>query len=194
MLNSNVEGQLLIAMPGMSDARFARSVVLVCAHSDEGAMGLIINQPAGDLTFGQLIEQIDLFGDGAVIEIDAAVAARPTHNGGPVESSRGFVLHSPDYTADQATTKVSDGICLTQTIDVLKAIAAGKGPREHILALGCAGWAPGQLEWELGANGWLTCPADPRLVFEVAPEEKYARALAKLGVDPSRLVSEAGRA
>ena len=196
MLDSNLEGQLLIAMPGMTDTRFARSVVFMCAHSDEGAMGLIINKAADDLRIGELLEQIDLSdgGDEEAFEIIPPVAERLVQNGGPVENNRGFVLHSPDYFAEDATMQVVDGICLTTTTDILKAIASGKGPKQSILALGYAGWAPGQLESEMQANGWLNCSADPDLVFAGELGEKYDRALAKLGIDPSHLVSTAGRA
>ena len=194
MLDSNLEGQLLIAMPGMTDSRFARSVVYMCSHSDQGAMGLIINKPADDLRFGDLLKQVDLFEDDETVELNGPDADRPVHTGGPVETSRGFVLHSPDYHIKSATITITDGICLTATTDILKAMAAGKGPVRSMLALGYAGWAPGQLESELGANGWLNCPADPELVFADDPAEKYDRALSVLGVDPSHLVSTAGRA
>jgi putative transcriptional regulator len=195
MQDSNLEGQLLIAMPGMPDDRFARSVIYMCAHSDEGAMGLIINKPADDLRFGDLLEQIDLFDDDETIELSEPDARRPIHTGGPVEADRGFVLHSPDYFSKSATMTITNGICLTATTDILKAIAAGSGPQRSMLALGYSGWGPGQLESELGANGWLNCPADPDLVFAEDPAVKYDRALSKLGVDSSsHLVNTAGRA
>ncbi len=194
MLDSNLEGQLLIAMPGMPDSRFSRSVVYMCSHSDDGAMGLIINKPADDLRFGDLLKQVKLFDEDDTIELSGADAERPVHTGGPVETSRGFVLHSPDYHTKSATITITDGICLTATTDILKAIAAGKGPRLSMLALGYSGWAPGQLESELSANGWLNCPADPELVFADDSSVKYDRALSVLGVDPSHLVSTAGRA
>lgn len=194
MQDANLEGQLLIAMPGMSDERFARSVVYMCAHSDEGAMGLIINKPTEKLRFGDLLEQINLLDNDETIELSETVANRPVHTGGPVEADRGFVLHSPDYFAEAATMAITDGICLTATTDILKAMAAGSGPQQAMLALGYSGWAPGQLESELGANGWLNCPADPALVFAQDPAEKYERALSKLGVASSQLVTTAGRA
>jgi putative transcriptional regulator len=194
MQESNLEGQLLIAMPGMPDGRFSRSVVYMCAHSDDGAMGLIINKPTDDLRFGDLLEQIDLFDDDETIELSEPDARRPIHDGGPVEVDRGFVLHSPDYFAKSATMTITDGICLTATTDILKAIASGSGPQRSMLALGYSGWGPGQLESELGANGWLNCPADPDLVFADDAAVKYDRALSKLGVDSSHLVNTAGRA
>jgi len=194
MLGSNLEGQLLIAMPGMSDPRFARSVVYMCAHSDEGAMGLVINQPIDDLTFGELIGQIDVFDDDDAIELDESHAAWPTHTGGPMESSRGFVLHSPDYFAEDASTKITTGVCLTATTDILRAMATGAGPARALLALGYASWAPGQLESELGANVWLNGPADAELVLTADTTAKYDRALTKIGVNPSHLVTDSGRA
>ena len=194
MLDPNLEGQLLIAMPGMPDSRFARSVVYMCSHSQEGAMGLIINKLADDLRFGDLLKQVKLFDDDETIEFNGDDADRPVHTGGPVETSRGFVLHSPDYQTPSATITITDGICLTATTGILKAIATGNGPEYAMLALGYSGWGPGQLESELGANGWLNCPADPDLVFAEDPSIKYDRALSVLGVDPSHLVSTAGRA
>lgn len=192
VLETPLEGQLLIAMPQMPDARFAKSVILMCAHSQEGAMGLIINKYARDLSLGQLLEHIDLDDDS--IRLDDDATARPIHTGGPVEDSRGFVLHSPDYFSTSSTLAVTEEICLTASVDVLKAIAQGKGPERSILALGYAGWAGGQLEAEIGANGWLTCPADAQLVFEEAPDKKYSAALSRLGIDPTFLASTAGRA
>jgi putative transcriptional regulator len=189
-----LDGQLLIAMPVMSDPRFARSVIYICAHSEDGAMGLIINQRASHISFPDLLERLGIVqangGDAAVDE----VGHMSIHVGGPVETGRGFVLHSSDYFADDSTLPIEGGVCLTATIDILKAIAAGTGPNRAILALGYAGWSPGQLESEIQANGWLNCPADPDLIFDTNLEAKYARALAKLGIDPSHLVSDAGHA
>lgn len=190
-----LDGQLLIAMPVMSDPRFARSVIYMCAHSEDGAMGLIINQRASHISFPDLLERLGIVisanGDAGV---DEDVGRMSIHVGGPVETGRGFVLHSSDYYADDSTLPIEDGVCLTATIDILKAIAAGNGPNRAILALGYAGWSPGQLESEIQANGWLNCPADPDLIFDPNLEAKYVRALAKLGIDPSHLVSDAGHA
>jgi putative transcriptional regulator len=194
MLDSNLEGQLLIAMPGMSDPRFARSVVYMCAHSDEGAMGLVINQRIDDLTFGELIEQIDAFEDDVAAEMDTACASQPVHTGGPMENSRGFVLHSPDYFCEDASTRITTGVCLTATTDILLAMATGSGPARALLALGYASWAPGQLESELGANVWLNGPADADIVLAADSSVKYDRALTKIGVNPSHLVNISGRA
>jgi putative transcriptional regulator len=183
---SSLAGQLLVAMPQMTDPRFARSVVYLCAHSAEGAMGLVINRLIDSLTFDSLLEQIG-------VERTATGDSLPIHFGGPVESSRGFVLHTTDYLQDSSLV-IEDEIALTATIDVLKAIAQGDGPRRRVLALGYAGWAPGQLDAEIQANGWLLVPADLDLVFGLDNEAKWQRAIAKLGIDLSLLSSEAGHA
>ncbi len=188
-----LDGQLLIAMPAMRDERFARSVIYVCAHSLEGAMGLIINRRADHIDFSELLGQLD-FGQEKDDTQRPQVADMPVHFGGPVEGGRGFVLHSPDYFADESTLCVNDTVSLTATIDILKAIATGEGPDRALMALGYAGWAPGQLEAEIRANGWLNCAGDPKLVFDGDLEQKYARALGTLGVDPSFLVADAGHA
>lgn len=190
---SYLDGQCLIAMPGMRDERFQRSVVYLCAHSDEGAMGLIINKRARDIEFADLLVQLEIVDDRKSIRLPAS---RPVQvlRGGPVETGRGFVLHSADYFVESSTLPIDTGVCLTHTIDVLKAIAAGEGPDRAVLALGYAGWSAGQLESEIRANGWLHCPADQALLFDTAAETKYHRALSKLGIDPGLLSSAAGRA
>ncbi|MCB1521070.1 MAG: YqgE/AlgH family protein [Hyphomicrobiaceae bacterium] len=193
-----LDGQLLIAMPRMSDRRFQRSVIYLCAHSEQGAMGLIVNQNAEHIDFPDLLERLGLVpeddAEDTGIELPNDLLTMPIHIGGPVETGRGFVLHSSDYFATEATLPIRDGICLTATLDILRAIAAGKGPVRSLLALGYAGWSPGQLESEIQANGWLHCPADMDLVFDDDNETKYLRALAKIGIDPSHLVSDAGHA
>ncbi len=189
-----LDGQLLIAMPVMSDPRFARSVIYLCAHSEDGAMGLIINQRASHISFPDLLERLGIETAENEDGISDDAGTISIHVGGPVETGRGFVLHSADYFADDSTLPIEDGVCLTATIDILKAIAAGSGPNRAILALGYAGWSPGQLESEIQANGWLNCPADPDLIFDTDLEAKYTRALAKIGIDPSHLVSDAGHA
>lgn len=193
-----LEGQLLIAMPRMSDRRFQRSVIYVCAHSDQGAMGLIVNQDSDHIDFPDLLERLGLFSEiftgQGTIELPDEVASMPVHVGGPVDSGRGFVLHSADYFVPDASLKIRDGFCLTATLDILKAIATGKGPKRALLALGYAGWSPGQLESEIQANGWLHCPADMDIVFEPDNDAKYAMAMAKIGIDPSHLVADAGHA
>jgi putative transcriptional regulator len=189
-----LDGQLLIAMPAMADRRFARSVIYMCAHSDEGAMGLIINQRAPNLSFADLLERLQLLDEESDANIPPEVLRMAIHVGGPVEPERGFVLHSSDYFTPSSTLPISDEVCLTATIDILKALAAGEGPNKAILALGYAGWAPGQLESEIHANGWLSCQADLDLIFDLDVEEKYERALSKLGIDPMHLVNAAGHA
>src|SRR5262245_35245648 len=187
-----LEGQLLVAMPVMTDRRFARSVIYMCAHSAEGAMGLIVNQRAPHIGFHELLQQLKIApGNGDGIRVRTAMDVQV---GGPVETGRGFVLHSSDYFAADSTLAIDEGVSLTATIDILKAIAAGKGPDKAILALGYAGWRAGQLESEIAANGWLHCPADLDLLFDRNLEQKYERALSKIGIDPSHLVSDAGHA
>jgi len=187
-----LDGQLLIAMPVMSDPRFARSVIYVCAHSEDGAMGLVINQRAQHISFPDLLQRLGIVPADEGLSDD--VRSMSIHVGGPVETGRGFVLHSSDYFANDSTLPIEDGVCLTATIDILKAIASGHGPHRAILALGYAGWSPGQLESEIQANGWLNCPADPDLIFDPDLDAKYTRALAKIGIDPSHLVNDAGHA
>ena len=195
-----LDGQLLIAMPSMGDPRFDRAVVYLCAHSGEGAMGLIINRRAPHLNFTDLLEQLNITADDNAIAFRHGDRAgdRPcevaVHVGGPVDSGRGFVLHSADYYVADSTLPIDQSICLTATIDILKAIAAGVGPKKALLALGYAGWAPGQLEFEIQSNGWLTCPATPELIFDPDLEHKYERSLKALGIDPSFLSRDAGHA
>ena len=189
-----LDGQLLIAMPIMSDKRFARSVIYLCAHSAEGAMGLIINQRAPHISFPELLGQLSIGTNNGDDSMQSELIDMQVHVGGPVETARGFVLHSADYFVDDSTLPIDDGVCLTATIDILKAIAGGKGPDRAILALGYAGWRAGQLESEIAANGWLHCPADLDLLFNTDLEQKYERAMSKIGIDPSHLVSEAGHA
>ncbi|MGQ0664732.1 MAG: YqgE/AlgH family protein [Pseudomonadota bacterium] len=179
-------GHLLVAMPQMSDPRFERSVIFLCAHSADGAMGLVVNKLFDRLTFNDLLEQLN-------IETRAEAKQIRIHFGGPVESGRGFVLHSDDYVRD-STLVVPSGFALTATIDILKAIAAGAGPRHSLLALGYAGWGSGQLESEIGANGWLAVPADAKLVFDPELDRKWQSALAKVGVNLTTLSGQSGRA
>ncbi len=181
----SLQGQLLIAMPSMEDDRFTSSVVYMCAHSEEGAMGLVINRPASHITFSELLSQLSIRASGKEV---------PIHVGGPVETGRGFVLHTPDYDGGASTLSVGDGVGLTATVDILRAIAKGGGPREKLVALGYAGWGPGQLEAEIGSNGWLTCEATPEVVFECPPEAKWSMALNTLGVDSNKLSGETGHA
>ncbi|HEX6103444.1 MAG TPA: YqgE/AlgH family protein [Alphaproteobacteria bacterium] len=179
-------GQLLVAMPQMQDPRFAKSVIYLCAHTPEGAMGLVLNKLVDSITFPDLLEQLS---------IEPAISGDEirVHFGGPVESGRGFVLHTADYQRE-GTLPINSGIALTATVDILRDMARGAGPRQTLLALGYAGWGPGQLDAEIQANGWLQVPADEHLVFGQDLETKWELALAKLGVDFGRLSGEAGHA
>lgn len=179
-------GRLLIAMPGMRDSRFARSVVYLCAHNAEGAMGLVVNKLLDSVNFEELLQQLG-------IENQRQGEPISIHFGGPVESGRGFVLHSADYRQD-STLEVDGRIALTATLDVLRDIAQGSGPRQHLFALGYAGWGPGQLDQELQENGWLVADADERLVFDLDQAAKWEGAIARLGIDPARLTFDAGHA
>ena len=189
-----LSGQLLVAMPSADDNNFAGSVVYVCAHSSEGAMGIVINRPAEHLSFVDLLQQLELLPEDRAINVPPLIEYMSVFVGGPVETGRGFVLHSADYFSTDSTLAIDGNVCLTATIDILRAIAQGAGPHKSLLALGYAGWAPGQLESEIQANGWLTCPGDAELVFDPRDEEKYTLALGKLGVDPSFLVNQVGNA
>jgi putative transcriptional regulator len=189
-----LDGQMLIAMPTMGDERFTRSVIYVCAHSTEGAMGIIVNQPAQNIKFPDLLVQLDVIPAAERIELPVQAGDVKVLKGGPVETGRGFVLHSADFFIENSTLPIDEGICLTATIDILKAIARGDGPASAILALGYAGWAPGQLEQEIQENGWLHCAADPELIFGTDTGGKYEQALRKIGIDLSHLSNEAGHA
>ena len=184
---NSLAGQLLVAMPQMGDPRFARSVIYLCTHSgDAGAMGLVINKVLGSLTLAELFSQLD-------IESDGSAKHRPVHFGGPVEPGRGFVLHTADY-REEATLPVAGDIAVTATLDIMRAIGKGQGPRHSLFALGYAGWAPGQLDAEIQANGWLSVAADEDIVFSDDHDGKWQRALSKLGIDLSTLSSDAGHA
>ena len=181
----DLTGKLLIAMPGMGDPRFAHSVVLLCAHSPDGAMGLIINKPTSDLRLRDLLEQLSIAPTGQTRNL-------PVHFGGPVEHGRGFVLHDRGYQSTLTSLEVNDDFAMTATLDILEDLARGSGPDRALLALGYAGWGPGQLESELAQNGWLTCNADISLVFDTANSAKWEAALTCLGISPLMLSSDAG--
>ncbi len=189
-----LDGQMLIATPTMQDERFSRSVIYICAHSSEGAMGIIVNHPAPHISFPDLLVKLDVIPKANLIELPPAAGGVKVLKGGPVETERGFVLHSADFFIENSTLPIDEGICLTATLDILKAIAKGNGPASAILALGYAGWAPGQLENEMQQNGWLHCSADPELIFGTDIERKYERAMQKLGIRPGMLSSEVGHA
>lgn len=189
-----IDGQYLIAMPTMEDGRFAHSVIYVCAHSEEGAMGIVLNQPAPNITFRQLLGQLNIIDPDDDASMAIEFSDRKVYRGGPVDAGRGFVLHSDDYFLDETSLKIEEGVVLTATVEVLRAIASGNGPKKSLLALGYAGWAPGQLEAELHANGWLTCETDPSLIFEGEGNQKWHNALDILGIDPGMLSSDVGQA
>lgn len=193
-VSNYLDGKLLVAMPAMEDPRFSRAVIYVCAHSSDGAMGIIINQHAPHISFRELLEQLNVASEEDSIRMPGHLGSMAVHVGGPVETGRGFVLHSADYYAEDSTLPIDESVCLTATIDILRAIAKGTGPDKALLALGYAGWAPGQLENEIQANGWLHCPGDPELIFGRDIEGKYEQALRKIGIDPSRLVNDSGNA
>lgn len=182
-----LDGQLLIAMPGMGDLRFARAVIFLCAHSTDGAMGLIINKPAPELRFADLLKQLG-------IPAGEGLADTRVHVGGPVERGRGFVLHSAEYEVEGSSLRVNPAFAMTATIDILQDMARGCGPAKALLALGYSGWGPGQLESEIQANGWLVAPANPDLVFGARDAEKWEGALRALSIDPRLLSTEGGRA
>ena len=184
--DSYLVGQLLVAMPGMQDERFAKTVIYMCAHNAEGAMGLVVNRSLDALSFPDLLEQLEIDTSTTMDDVDVLF-------GGPVETGRGFVLHSPDY-LQEGTMVVADGVALTATVEILRAIASGNGPQRHLLALGYAGWGPGQLDSEIKANGWLNVGADDGLVFDSNLNTKWNRAMSKLGIDPSMLSESAGHA
>lgn len=183
-------GKLLLAMPGMGDTRFYKSVIYVCAHDAEGAMGLVINHPIEGVAFEELLDQLKITAGSAM---DLSVLDIPVMKGGPVEGARGFLLHSSDFVA-RDTVKVNDDFYVTGTLDALKVVAAGQGPRQCLFVLGYAGWSAGQLDQELQQNAWLSVEADPDLVFTGDPAGKWDRALRKLGIDPLMLAAAGGSA
>ncbi len=184
--NGYLAGQILIAMPSLQDPRFARTIVYMCAHTPQGAMGLVINRLIDELTFPELLQQIGISSTHGQDQLRV-------HRGGPVEPGRGFVLHSTDYQIE-GTLVVDEGVALTASVDILKAIADGRGPRQALLALGYAGWRAGQLESEIQTNSWLSVRPDAALVFDAELETKWERAMSKLGVDASMLSGDAGHA
>ena len=189
-----LDGQMLIAMPSMRDERFARTLIYMCAHSSEGAMGIVVNQPAADISFPDLLVKLDVIPANERIQLPRRAGTIKVLKGGPVETQRGFVLHTADFFIENSTLPIDEGICLTATLDILKAIARDEGPANAVLALGYAGWAPGQLEKEIQHTGWLHCTADSDLVFGTDTGGKYEKAMGKLGIDLGMLSSEAGHA
>ena len=190
----SLEGQFLIAMPSIGDDRFCRSLIYMCAHTDDGAMGLVINQKADELSYPSLLSKLELFSQLDVAGQDQNISSLPVHIGGPVATTRGFVLHTNDYFHKDSTLTVSDDICLTSSIDIIQAIADGQGPVRSITAIGYSGWGPGQLDFEIKKNGWLTCPADHEIIFEKNIANKYDHALSNMGVDLAFLAHDHGHA
>lgn len=186
-----LEGKMLIAMPSIGDSRFERTVIYMCVHNPDGAMGIVVNKPAQNITFPDLLERLSIPVPGA--QSPDRIAC-PVLAGGPVEMGRGFVLHTQDYFSEESTLPVDENVGLTASVDILRAMAMGCGPSRALLALGYAGWAPGQLDAEIQANGWLHCDPDPDLLFGLNLDAKYHEALAKLGVNISLLSGEAGHA
>jgi putative transcriptional regulator len=180
-------GKLLIALPGMPDPRFEKSVIFMCAHSNQGAMGIIVNKPFEGLSFRDLVERLD-------VRVTADTADQPILFGGPVGTGQGFVLHTSEFGDGNETMPVTSEISLTATIEILRAIAEGRGPEKSLFALGYAGWGPGQIESELSSNGWIHCDAKKAILFDVGYDEKWRAALGTLGADVSGLSAEAGRA
>ncbi len=190
-----LDGQFLVAMPDMSDPRFARAVVYMCAHTEEGAMGVVVNHPVEGMTLAELLYKLGLLPAGSGdAQVPLELASQPVFTGGPVEPGRGFVLHTGDYFLPEGTLPVTESIGLTASLDILHDLVRGNGPSRMLLALGYAGWAPGQLEAELASNAWLTCAADEEILFQAPPEERYVLALRRLGIDPGSLSSSAGHA
>jgi putative transcriptional regulator len=182
-----LEGKILIALPGMPDPRFEKTLIYMCAHSGEGAMGIIINKPVEGLTFPDLMKKLE-------VEVTGNTPRMPVLYGGPMDTGRGFVLHSGDYESQDATLPVAEDVSLTTTVEILRAMSEGRGPRNAIFALGYAGWSPGQIENELRGNGWIHCDADAGLLFGPECDSKWATALRKLGIDVSSLSAHAGHA
>lgn len=190
---NSLEGQFLVAMPEMDDERFAQSVILMVGHDSKGAMGLVVNHELTNLRLADVLDELDLGDPDAIIRLPDSIRQRVVMRGGPVEKGRGFVLHSPDYTSGN-TYAVSEGVSLTATLDILRAMAFGPAPQASLLALGCCGWSPGQLEAEIGRNGWLVAPFSRQLVFDLPVEQRYEAALASLHITRASLSPEAGHA
>lgn len=190
----SLKGQFLVAMPGMGDERFHETVVYVVGHGDEGAMGLVINQPVEDMRFVDILEELGLGEKDQIIRLPSTVRDREVLRGGPVQRGRGFVLHSPDYFREGNSYVVNDDICLTATLDILKAMAFQNSPANAVFALGYCGWAPGQLENEIALNGWLTVPFSRNLLFGTPLQSRYDTALGQLGITRASLSGDAGHA
>jgi putative transcriptional regulator len=188
-MHASLAGKFLVAMPGIGDPRFDKAVICMCTHTEEGAMGLVVNKPRDALKLGDVLGHLG-------IEASAQLAPRAVLDGGPVRPDRGYVLHSEDFAADDATQTIAPGIRLTATREILEAMARTEAPRRFVLALGCSGWGAGQLESELARNAWLVvdCTQEDVIVFDEGHEGKWAQAIKRLGFDPGQLASDMGRA
>ena len=188
----SLKGKLLVAMPGMNDSRFDRSVIFMCAHNESGAMGMIVNKAAPMMHFADLVDKLDIAPAGGRLNIAEDILQKPVLYGGPVEKFRGFVLHSAEYHSAETSPQLAKGIALTATLDVLRDIAVGDGPERAILMLGYAGWSPGQLDHEIQSNGWLHCDADHDIIFSGDVLKTYDRVMAKIGIDLRMLSNDVG--
>lgn len=191
--SDSLEGSFLVAMPRMGDQRFENSIVFLCAHSEEGAMGFIVNQTLREPTLVDFWMKLGIVAEKDVPKLHETIADCSLHTGGPVEPGRGFVLHSPDYSAD-TTLKINDAVSLTATLEILRDLAVGRGPEHHMVALGYSGWSAGQLEEEIAANGWLVCPADEQIIFGDDDAGKYMRVMKSMGIDPALISPDTGHA
>lgn len=188
-----LEGSFLVAMPRMGDSRFENTVIFLCAHSEEGAMGFIVNQPTSQPEPTDFWQKLGIVAERDLEQMERMIGDTRLYTGGPVEPGRGFVLHSSDYETD-ATLRVNDDIGLTATLEILRDIALGRGPGRFLVALGYSGWSGGQLEEEIAANGWLVCPSDSEIIFDRDDQTKYLRAMRSMGIDPALISAETGHA
>lgn len=192
-IDDYLEGKFIIAMPGMGDQRFEQSVIYICAHSDDGAMGFMVNRKVKTPNIEDFFEQLGLIVEEEKADLAPNIEKIDLHSGGPVEPGRGFVLHTPDFKGD-TTLEIEENICLTATLEILRKIVTGQGPEQFMVALGYAGWSSGQLEEEIASNGWLICPSDPQIVYHKNQDDKYKNALNLLGIDPALLSGDLGHA
>lgn len=193
-MGSALEGQMLVAMPSITDPRFARSVIYMCSHSEQGAMGLILTKLSDVISLPELLQQLDIIKSDAMSGLAPALMGSPVFLGGPVDRNRGFVLHSADYFSNATTSRVGNDVCLTASLDVLRALVEGTGPAHFTVALGYAGWSAGQLDTEIQQNDWLHCSADDELLYGLDAGLKYAHAMDRIGIDPAMLSLKAGHA
>ncbi|MEP2943688.1 MAG: YqgE/AlgH family protein [Hyphomicrobiales bacterium] len=197
MMNNTItslKGQILIAMPSMEDSRFHKTVIYICEHTEDGTMGIVLNRAMKDMSFSDILEQVQVLGDKDDMPEPSGAPEITVHRGGPVETGRGFVLHTDDYHIEDSTHRINDKVSLTETLEILKVLARGEGPKKAFFALGYAGWSAGQLESEIQQNSWLNSEATHDLIFNSNPEAKYDAALAHLGIDPALLSTSSGHA